>query len=367
MTEIIRQNAIIPQLNEPLGYVDGKPLYPTVAWQQFLEALWRRTGGFNDGLFEEIIRSFVEAAEARAAIDGVESLTRALETLLQANDADIRRAIEEAEQSALQGQSQVRAELQSEFASALAEAEQSGVQIQSQLRAEVQSELTAALDEAVRAIRAEAESTRAEVQSAIAALGELARLDAAARQNIALGAVGNQSQGFTASHAIRTLPAATPVNASDYTSLIQRTGYFTIPPNSTITLTVAFQFRAPSDLFDWFFYKYALRLEAETVGGTQTFITAPVATRRKGDWVSGSMAGANYDRVEPFALQFQFETADITAVSGTGRYRAAFDLEVDTSVNAAGAEGWGNTVTGTFAWQNVSVTAIALNEGPIRN
>jgi hypothetical protein len=124
MTDISNR-AIIPQVNEPLGYVDGKPLYPTVAWQQFLEALWKRTGGFRDGLFDEVIRSLVEASETRGALASVESLTRALESLAQANDADIRQTIEAAR----------------------------------------------------REIRAEAESTRAEVQSALAALGELARRD----------------------------------------------------------------------------------------------------------------------------------------------------------------------------------------------
>ncbi len=339
MTDISNR-AIIPQVNEPLGYVDGKPLYPTVAWQQFLEALWKRTGGFRDGLYDEVIRSLVEASETRGALASVESLTRALESLAQANDADIRQAIEASRQEA---------------SSRIDDA-----------RAQTLSSALELIEAARREIRAEAESTRAEVQSALAALGELARLNEAARRNIAVGAIGNQGQGFTASHAIRTLPAATPTSTASYTFLTQRTGFFTVPANSTVTLEVSFQFRAPSDLFDWFFYKYALRLEAEG-GGTQTLIAAPVATRRKGEWVSGSMAGANYDRVEPFALQFQIASEDIVPASSTGRYRGAFDLEADNDVNAACAEGWGNTVTGTFAWQNVSLTAIAFNDGPIRS
>jgi F0F1-type ATP synthase membrane subunit b/b' len=339
MTDISNR-AIIPQVNEPLGYVDGKPLYPTVAWQQFLDALWKRTGGFRDGLFDEVIRSLVEASETRGALASVESLTRALESLAQANDADIRQAIEASRQEA---------------SSRIDDA-----------RAQTLSSALELIENARREIRAEAESTRAEVQSALAALGELARLDEAARRNIAVGAIGNQGQGFIASHAIRTLPAATPTSTASYTFLTQRTGFFTVPANSTVTLEVSFQFRAPSDLFDWFFYKYALRLEAEG-GGTQTLIAAPVATRRKGEWVSGSMAGANYDRVEPFALQFQIASEDIVPASSTGRYRGAFDLEPDNAVNTACAEGWGATVTGTFAWQNVSLTAIAFNDGPIRN
>ena len=339
MTERIRQNVIIPQVNEPLGLVDGKPVFPTTAWHQYFDGLWKRSGAFNDGLLEEIIRSFVETSENRAAIEAVTGLVRSLEALSQANADDARQAVESAVAAARQARDVARAE--------------------------AQAELAVALEEAFARLRRVEDNLRAEVEATLASLGELSRVDAAARQNITRGAIGNQGSGFLATHAIRALPAATPTNASDFTALAQRTGYFAIAPDSRITVVVSFQFRAPSDLFDWFFYKYTLRLEAETVGGSQTFLTAPVATRRKGDWVSGSMAGANYDRVEPFALQYQFTTADITAVSGTGRYRIAFDLEADNSVNAACAEGWGNTVTGTYAWQNVSVQATALNDGPV--
>jgi F0F1-type ATP synthase membrane subunit b/b' len=150
MTDISNR-AIIPQVNEPLGYVDGKPLYPTVAWQQFLDALWKRTGGFRDSLYDEVIRSLVEASETRGALASVESLTRALESLAQANDADIRQAIEASRQEALSRIDDARAQT---LSSAL--------------------EL---IEAARREIRAEAESTRAEVQSALAALGELARRD----------------------------------------------------------------------------------------------------------------------------------------------------------------------------------------------
>jgi hypothetical protein len=365
MTDISNR-AIIPQVNEPLGYVDGKPLYPTVAWQQFLDALWKRTGGFRDGLYDEVIRSLVEASEARGALASVESLTRALESLAQANDADIRQAIEASRQEASSRIDDARAQTLSSALETIESVRQETLARAADARAETLSSALELIEAARREIRAEAESTRAEVQSALAALGELARLNEAARRNIAVGAIGNQGQGFTASHAIRTLPAATPTSTASYTFLTQRTGFFTVPANSTVTLEVSFQFRAPSDLFDWFFYKYALRLEAEG-GGTQTLIAAPVATRRKGEWVSGSMAGANYDRVEPFAVQFQIASEDIVPPSTTGRYRGAFDLEPDNTVNAACAEGWGATVTGTFAWQNVSLTAIAFNDGPIRS
>lgn len=364
MTERIRQNVIIPQVNEPLGLVDGKPVFPTTAWHQYFDGLWKRSGAFNDGLLEEIIRSFVETSENRAAIEAVTGLVRSLEALSQANADDARQAVESAVAAANAARDTLRAETESTIAAALELIETQARVARETARAEAQAELAVALEDSFARLRRVEDNLRAEVEATLASLGELARIDAAARANIARGAIGNQAQGFTASHAIRTLPAATPTNAASYTAKIQRTPFFAIAPNSDIAVNVSFQFRAPSDLFDWFFYKYTLRLEPEG-GGTQTFLTAPVATRRKGEWVSGSMAGANYDRVEPFSLQYQFADADIASPSSTGRYRIAFDLEPDNTVNVACAEGWGATVTGTFAWQNIAIQAFALNDGPV--
>ena len=317
MTERIRQNVIIPQVNEPLGLVDGKPVFPTTAWHQYFDGLWKRTGGFSDGLLEEIIRSFVETSENRAAIEAVTGLVRSLEALSQSNAEDARQAVEEA------------------FAR----------------------------------LRRVEDNLRAEVEATLASLGELSKLDAAQRNNIALGAIGNRGLGFDASHNIRSIPSALPVNTASYNSLTLRTNFFIIPPSSITSISASYRFRAPSDLFSWFYYKYALRIEAETVGGTQTLASAPVATGRKAaeGWVSGNMVSANYERVEQFSLNYQLDDADITAVSGTGRYRIALDLEPDDSVETRCVEGWGDTVTGTFSWDSVSLQAIAFNDGPFRS
>lgn len=139
MTERVRQNVIIPQVNEPLGYADGKPVYPTVAWQQYFEGLWKRTGAFNDGLLEEIVRSFVETSENRAAIEAITGLVRALESLAQSNAEDSRQSIEEA----------------------------------------------------FSRLRRLEDNLRAQVESTLASLGELSRLDVAGRENIATGAISD--------------------------------------------------------------------------------------------------------------------------------------------------------------------------------
>jgi hypothetical protein len=176
MTDISNR-AIIPQVNEPLGYVDGKPLYPTVAWQQFLDALWKRTGGFRDGLYDEVIRSLVEASETRGALASVESLTRALESLAQANDADIRQAIEASRQEASSRIDDARAQTLSSALETIESVRQETLARAADARAETLSSALELIEAARREIRAEAESTRAEVQSALAALGELSRRD----------------------------------------------------------------------------------------------------------------------------------------------------------------------------------------------
>lgn len=196
--------------------------------------------------------------------------------------------------------------------------------------------------------------------------GRLSSVDFVGSGDFSEGAVAFSGDNFTASHTIISLPASTPTTAGDYTSLTLRTNYFRFPKRSSLRATVSYQFRAPSDLFNWFYYKYTLRLERES-GGTQTLVTAPVATSRDQalGWVSGNMAGANYDRSESFSFIYQMSFDDLSALSTTGRYCLALDLEPDNSVVAACTEGWGPTVTGTFAWQNVSVRGIVYNSGPV--
>ena len=163
MTERIRQNVIIPQVNEPLGLVDGKPVFPTTAWHQYFDGLWKRTGAFNDGLLEEIIRSFVETSENRAAIEAVTGLVRSLEALSQSNAEEARQAVESAVEAARAARDVARAE--------------------------AQSELATALEEAFARLRRVEDNLRAEVEATLAGLGELARTDVVQRGNIASGAV----------------------------------------------------------------------------------------------------------------------------------------------------------------------------------
>jgi len=197
--------------------------------------------------------------------------------------------------------------------------------------------------------------------------GRLSAVDFVGTNDFNTGAVGFTGEAFNSSHTILTLPASTPANTGSYNSEILRTNYFRFPKNGRLRATVSYQFRAPSDLFNWFYYKYSLALERES-GGNQNLITeVPIATSREQTlgWVSGNMAGANYDRVEPFGFIYQMDFDDLASVSTTGRYRLRLTLEPDPAVVTACTEGWGSTVTGTFAWENISLRGIVFNAGPL--
>lgn len=169
MTERIRQNVIIPQVNEPLGLVDGKPVFPTTAWHQYFDGLWKRSGGFSDGLLEEIIRSFVETSENRAAIEAVTGLVRSLEALSQSNAEDARQAIESAVEAARQARDVARAE--------------------------AQAELAVALEDAFTRLRRVEDNLRAEVEATLASLGELARINQVALGNLGPDVFRTQTSG----------------------------------------------------------------------------------------------------------------------------------------------------------------------------
>jgi hypothetical protein len=185
LTERIRQNVIIPQVNEPLGLVDGKPVFPTTAWHQYFDGLWKRSGAFNDGLLEEIIRSFVETSENRAAIEAVTGLVRSLEALSQVNAEDARQALESAVAAANAARDTLRAETESTIAAALELIETQARVARETARAEAQAELAVALEDAFARLRRVEDNLRAEVQATISTLGELSRLDIVRRANVA--------------------------------------------------------------------------------------------------------------------------------------------------------------------------------------
>lgn len=185
MTENVRQNVIIPQVNEPLGLVDGKPVFPTTAWHQYFDGLWKRSGGFSDGLLEEIIRSFVETSENRAAIEAVTGLIRSLEALSQSNAEDARQAAQSALDAVNAAGNSLRAETESAIASAVETAVAQARVGNDTARAEAQAELAVALEDAFTRLRRVEDNLRAEVQATVSTLGELSRLDIVRRVNVA--------------------------------------------------------------------------------------------------------------------------------------------------------------------------------------
>jgi hypothetical protein len=193
LTERIRQNVIIPQVNEPLGLVDGKPVFPTTAWHQYFDGLWKRTGGFSDGLLEQIVRSFVETSENRAAIEAVTGRVRSLEELSQSNAEEARQAVQGALDAVNAARDNLRAETESAIASAVEAAAAQARVANDTARAEAQAELAVALEDSFARLRRVEDNLRAEVEATLAGLGELARTDVVQRGNIASGAVTNNN------------------------------------------------------------------------------------------------------------------------------------------------------------------------------
>ena len=279
---------------------------------RFLDQIWKRTGGFADGAWDS-------SAIAESLQTQISELNTTVEGLLA--------------ERGFEGESQILDLLQ---------------------RVEA---LEAGQSAAQTAIDYETSKPK----------GRLSAVDLISAGDFNSGAVGFSGDAFNSSHTILSLPASTPTNAATYNTETLTTNYFRIPKRSRVRTTVSYQFRAPSDLFNWFYYKYSLELERES-GGSQVLISdTPIATSREETlgWVSGNMAGANYDRVEPFGFIYQLEYDDLVSLSTTGRYRLKLTLEPDDSVVTACTEGWGTTVTGTFAWENISLRGIVFNSGPI--
>jgi len=81
MTNVRPRNVTIPLANEPLGHVDGKPVFPSTAWGEFFDGVWSRTGKYNDEGFDD--SASISSIEAR-----IESVADALEALIASLGAD---------------------------------------------------------------------------------------------------------------------------------------------------------------------------------------------------------------------------------------------------------------------------------------
>jgi len=81
MTNVRPRKVTIPLANEPLGHVDGKPVFPSTAWGEFFDGVWSRTGKYNDEGFDD--SASISSIEAR-----IESVADALEALIASLGAD---------------------------------------------------------------------------------------------------------------------------------------------------------------------------------------------------------------------------------------------------------------------------------------